>query len=323
MPSLRDPLTIRSVALPNRLWFPPVARDLAEPDGTVTSDNVKAYRELAAGGVGTVVVEHCFVHPEGRYSARQLGVDRDTCVPGLTALAEAIRAGGAVPILQASFAGARTQCGRRLGPSAVVMPGQDQPAEALTDEQLRGIPALFEAAVRRAREAGFSGVELHGAHGFLLSAFLSPLVNHRSDRWGGSLQGRARLALEVVRAVRHHASAGFLIALRLGADDAMPGGLTAEEGATVAKWLEQEGVDILSVSGGLCGSRPSGASGQQGFFFPQAELVKRAVTIPVVGVGGVTDPEVARSAVQQGRLDLVAVGRRLMAEPSWARKALG
>ena len=321
MPTLRDPLAIRSVTLPNRIWFPPVARDLAAADGAVTPENVQAYRTIAAGGVGTVVVEHCFVHPDGRFSAKQIGIDRDDCVAGLSSIAQAIRQAGAVPIIQVSFAGARTICGKRIGPSAGVMPGEKEPAEELSREAIETVPTLFASAVRRAREAGFSGVELHAAHGFLLSAFLSPLANRRTDRWGGPLESRARLVLEVVRAARPYGSETFVIGMRLGADDDMPGGFTPQDAAVVAGWLQREGVDILSISGGLCGSRPAKFTGRQGYFFAQAEVVKRAVSIPVVGVGGVTDPAVARAAVMEGRLDLVAVGRRLMADPTWARRA--
>ena len=193
MTTLRDPLTIRGVTLPNRLWFPPVARDLARPDGTVTDENVAAYREVAAGGVGTVVVEHCFITPGGRYSARQIGIDRDDCVSGLARIAAAIRSAAAVPVAQISFAGARTSAGGRVGPSALHLSANYEAAEEMTPAEIESLPGLFEAAVRRARAAGFAGAEIHGAHGFLLSAFFSPLANRRSDGYGGDLHARSRL----------------------------------------------------------------------------------------------------------------------------------
>ena len=322
MPALTEPLQIRDVTLRNRLWFPPVARDQATPDGLATDAHVEAYDALARGGVGTVVVEHSFVLADGRYSARQLGVDRDETIPGLARIAAAIRTGGATPILQISFAGARTSVGRRVGPSAIPLPGEDEAPEELPAAEIPSVVEAFGRAATRARRAGFAGAEIHSAHGFLLSEFLSPLANRRTDGYGGHLRARTRLALEVVEACRTSAAAGFLIGLRLGADDGLPGGLVPDNAARVATWLAQAGVDYVSVSGGLCGSRPKSAAGVQGYYFPQAELVRAAVTVPVVGVGGVTDPAVARRGIEENRRDLVAVGRALVADPLWARRAL-
>ncbi|UCF68816.1 MAG: NADH:flavin oxidoreductase [Acidobacteriota bacterium] len=322
MSRLRDPLVIGDVRLPNRIWFPPVARDLAETDGSVTDENVEAYRRVASGGVGTVVVEHCFVDPDGRFSPRQIGVDRDACVPGLKRLARVIRDNGAVPLLQVSHAGSKTLCARRLAPSATMLPGDTDPPEELRADEIPQIVSSFAHAVGRAREAGFSGVEIHGAHGFLLSEFFSPLTNHRVDGYGGGLRERARLALEVVEAARRSAREDFLIGFRLGADDDMDGGLTPVDAVHIAGWLQAAGVNIISVSGGLCGSAPRRWSERQGFFVAQAEMVKRSVTLPVVGVGGITDAAYARVIIERGRVDLVAVGRKLVEDPEWARRAL-
>jgi 2,4-dienoyl-CoA reductase-like NADH-dependent reductase (Old Yellow Enzyme family) len=322
LPTLRDPLPIRSVVLPNRLWFPPVARDLAREDGMVTDANVEGYRRVAGGGVGTVVVEHCFVRADGRYADNQIGANQDGCVPGLSRIAAAIRAEGAVPIVQLSFAGARTVAGRRVGPSPVPFPGGSVVPEELPASEIPGIIAAFENAVRRTRDAGFAGAEIHGAHGFLLSSFFSPLTNRRTDGYGATPEGRARLAIEVVRAARAFARDDFLIVLRLGATDGVVGGLSAEQAGRIAQWLEQAGVDIISVSGGLCGSRPTGKVRAQGYFFSEAKTIKAGLTIPVVGVGGVTDPAFARQAIERSDVDLVAVGRQILADPQWARRAL-
>jgi 2,4-dienoyl-CoA reductase-like NADH-dependent reductase (Old Yellow Enzyme family) len=322
MSKITDPLAIRSVSLPNRLWFPPVARDLATADGLVTDDNVAAYRAIASGGVGTVVVEHSFVHPGGRYSAKQTAVDRDECVPGLARLAATIRSCGAVPILQLAFAGARTIAGRRVGPSAGPLPGETDAAVELSAAEIARVPGLFADAARRAREAGFAGAEVHAAHGFLLSEFLSPLANRRADGYGGDLRARARLALEVLEAARAWARDDFIVGVRLGADDGLAGGFGPEDAAVVGRWLQDAGADYLSISGALVGSRPKGLAHVQGFFFPHASSVKKNVTVPVVGVGGVTETAFARRAVADGVVDLVAVGRKLVAEPGWARRAL-
>ncbi|MDI7269718.1 MAG: tRNA-dihydrouridine synthase, partial [Myxococcota bacterium] len=180
----------------------------------------------------------------------------------------------------------------------------------------------FADAARRAVAAGFDAVEIHAAHGFLLSCFLSPLTNRRDDAYGGDADRRALLHVEIVRAVGAAVGGRVALLVRLGVDDLAPGGIGVEEGAAVAAKLVAAGADAIDVSGGLCGSRPAELSGQ-GFFVPQAEAVRRVAGVPVIGVGGVTDAEAARRFVADGRVDAIAVGRRLAAHPEWAREALG
>lgn len=164
-------------------------------------------------------------------------------------------------------------------------------------------------------------MEIHGAHGFLLGQFLSPLTNRREDEYGGSLEHRVRLPLRVVEAVREELGRGFPLLYRLGVEDMMPGGLTLEEGVRAARLLADAGVDILDISGGLIGSSPPGLEGP-GYFAPQAEAVRRAVDIPVIGVGSIKTAEEADAIIRSGRVDLVAVGRALLSDPKWAVKAL-
>jgi 2,4-dienoyl-CoA reductase-like NADH-dependent reductase (Old Yellow Enzyme family) len=174
-------------------------------------------------------------------------------------------------------------------------------------------------AAERAIKAGFDGVEIHGAHGFLLNQFFSPISNRRTDEYGGSLENRMRFPLEVVRKVREIVG-GRLLLYRIGSDDLDPKGTQIEDSKRFASLLVSQGVNIIDVSGGLCGSRPQQLEGKQGYFVAQAEEIKNVVNVPVIGVGGITDVKFANSLMSEGRIDVVAVGRRLLEDPNWPEK---
>jgi 2,4-dienoyl-CoA reductase-like NADH-dependent reductase (Old Yellow Enzyme family) len=187
-------------------------------------------------------------------------------------------------------------------------------------DEIEAIPDLFEAAAARAREAGFDGVEVHGAHGYLLDQFMSPFTNRRTDAYGGTLERRLRLIRETLEAVGRGLDSGLLM-YRFGADDRPVEGITPEDAAAIAAYLEAWGVDIIDCSGGLCGSRPVDRT-EPGYFVEAGAAVKRAVSVPVAAVGGITDPVFADDLVRRGILDLVCVGRAQLRDPEWARKAL-
>jgi 2,4-dienoyl-CoA reductase-like NADH-dependent reductase (Old Yellow Enzyme family) len=176
-------------------------------------------------------------------------------------------------------------------------------------------------AAERAIKAGFDGVELHGAHGFLLNQFFSPLLNKRTDEYGGPLENRMRFPLMVVEKVRERVR-GRLLLYRLGADDLAPNGTRIEDSAAFAVKLEQRGVDVVDVSGGMCGGEPKQLRNVQGYFVPQAHEIKKAVRTPVIGVGGITEAKYADKLIRDGKVDLVAVGRALWKDPGWAEKAV-
>ena len=179
----------------------------------------------------------------------------------------------------------------------------------------------FALAAKRAVKAGFDGVELHGAHGYLLCQFFSPLMNRRTDENGGSLEKRMRFPLLVVEKVRETLK-GKLLLYRLGADDLAPNGTQIEDAVAFAQKLEQAGVDIIDVSGGMCGAEPKQLKHLTGYFVPQANAVKKAVNVPVIGVGRIRTAEYADKLVREGTVDLVAVGRALWADVQWAEKAI-
>ncbi|MHB0975881.1 MAG: NADH:flavin oxidoreductase [Candidatus Aquicultorales bacterium] len=322
MPHLFDPITVGPLTVKNRIMMPAMAMDYATPDGRITDQVIEHYVERAKGGVGLMVSEHMYVRKDGRFSVKQPGIYSDDLMPGLRNLAGVIEQLGVPFIVHIRPAGARTTLEASVmepvSPSGIPVSTNAQP-RALGSEEILEIADAFVAAARRAREAGFAGVEVHGAHGFLLGQFVSPVTNKRDDEYGGTLENRMRLPLEIVRRVRAELHDGMLLAYRFGADDMVEGGFTVNDAKAVAPWLVEAGVQMLDVSGGLVGSRP--AEGGPGFFVPLATAVKEVVDVPVVGVGKITEPDLADSVIAEERADIVAVGRAILKDPDWPKKA--
>ncbi|MEW6398072.1 MAG: NADH:flavin oxidoreductase [Bacillota bacterium] len=324
MPGLLAPLEFKGMELRNRIVMPPMASDVATADGEPTQRHFDHYLPRARGGVALVIVEHSYVDTGGRLTRTQLGMHHDGLIAAYRRLVEAIREAGAKVAIQITHAGGATTeevaGARPVGPSEVLNPRSHRAPRALEAGELAALAEAFATAARRARLAGFDGVEIHGAHGFLLNQFLSPVTNRRQDEYGGPLENRVRFPLEVVRAVRAAVGADYPLLYRLGAADNVPGGLTLEESQVVVPWLVESGVDLVDVTGGLGGSRPPGAP--PGYFVPLAEGIKQVVRVPVVVTGGITDPIFADRIVREGKADLVGIGRALLADPDWARKAI-
>ena len=318
MPGLLDSFELKDLRLRNRIVMPAMHTGLASESGAVTGELVEHYVQRSAA-VGLVVVEHSYVALAGKMSAKQLGIHDDSLISGLERLAGSVHAAGTPVVIQLNHAGTRAV--KEVTGLQPVGPSATEAARELSREEIEGVCDSFGETAHRAVRAGFDGVEIHGAHGFLLNQFYSPLTNNRRDEYGGSLANRVRFPLEVVEKVKAVAG-GRLLSYRLGADDLDPNGTRVEDSVRFAKQLETAGVDILDVSGGVCGSRPERLQGVQGYFMPQAAAVKKAVRVPVVGVGGVTDAVAADGFVREGKVDLVAVGRALLEDAGWAVKAV-
>jgi 2,4-dienoyl-CoA reductase-like NADH-dependent reductase (Old Yellow Enzyme family) len=323
MPHLFDPFTTRGLTLASRIVFPPMAQDLCTADGAVTDRLIAHYCARARPGLGLLMLEHSYVERRGRFSPHQTGIHDDALVPGLTRLCDAVHAHGLPIGIQLAHAGPRACADENgepaVGPSAVAGPGAAPAPRPLGEAELFDLTNRFVAAALRAVEAGFDVIEVHGAHGFLLSAFLSPLTNRRTDGYGGDARGRRRLATEIAAAVRG-VIGGRPLWFRLGADDRLQGGLTLAEGGEAGRALVAAGVDVLDVSGGLCGSRPVDVAGA-GYFGYAARAVRASAGAPVVAVGGIQDPRDADRLIHDGTADLVAVGRAILADPEWPARA--
>jgi len=315
---LLDPLEVKGLTLRNRIVMPPMQTGRATVKGAVTDRLISFYVRRSAA-LGLLIVEHSYVSAGGKLSPKQLGIYNDELIDGLEKLSARIHAVGTPVVLQITHAGGVAN--RQVIGAEPAGPSATRNARELKRSEIEALVEEFAVAAERAIKAGFDGVELHGAHGFLLNQFFSPLLNKRGDEYGGSLENRMRFPLMVVERVRESVR-GRLLLYRLGADDLDPNGTRAEDSATFATKLEQYGVDVIDVSGGLCGSEPKQLRNVKGYFVPQAYEIKRAVKAPVIGVGGITDAEYADKLVRDGKVDLVAVGRALWKDPKWAEKAV-
>jgi len=315
---LLDPLKVKGLKLKNRIVMPPMNTDYATVKGAVTNKLIQHYTRRSKN-LGLLIIEHSYVSKDGKLSKRQLGIYNDHLVPGLKQLASKVHKTGTPAIAQINHAGRR--CTEEITGTKPVAPSPTRQARKLQIKEIKAITEHFAAAAERALKAGFDGVEIHGAHGFLLNQFYSPLTNKRNDRYGGSLEKRIKFPLEVVDSIKETIGEKPLL-YRIGADDLDPKGTTIKDSQEFAVKLQEAGVDVIDVSGGISGSRPASLQHRQGYFVPQAELVKKVVHVPVIGVGRITNPKYANKIVQEGRVDLVAVGRALLKDPDWATKAI-
>ena len=329
---LLEPVKINNTTLRNRIFMPPMETRLSTIDGDVTTEMIDYYAARARGGVGAVIVENTFIDDkESRSSLISSGFCSDHHIRGKNLLAEAIKDGGAAAIIQLSHGGRQANGAANplqpVAPSAVMCEVTGRMPKELTVEKILEIEESFAQAARRAKQAGFDGVEIHGAHGYLVSSFFSPHTNRRADEYGGSLENRGRFAVEILRKCRDITGPDFIIGIRMNGSEFYPeGGLTEEESPLLAKMFEPY-VDYISVSGS---TYETGALWNiAAMYVPEgplvflADAIKQAVSLPVVAVGSL-DAESAEEALLQGSADIIALGRALIADPELPNKlALG
>ena len=330
---LLTPARIGQVEIKNRIVMPPMTTRLADEDGFVTEHTINYYMARVRGGVGLITVEMASPTPAGRHRARELGIHSDRFLRGLTRLVAAIHAGGAKAAIQLGHAGGHTRadiCGETpVAPSPVPHPVFETTDETIipkemTLDDIGATIAAFAAAGRRAEQAGFDCVEIHAAHGYLISQFLNVFENRRLDGYGGTLENRARFGLEVLAAVK--AAVRVPVIFRVSVDDYFPNGLAFEEGRQVALWTAQAGADALHIAAGHYRSLPSAARMIPPMQYPDATFldyaadIRKEAKVPVIAVGRLGDPAVAAEAVASGKADFIALGRTLIAEPEWVAK---
>jgi 2,4-dienoyl-CoA reductase-like NADH-dependent reductase (Old Yellow Enzyme family) len=273
-----------------------------------------------------VITEHCCITQQGKNRSGQPSVADDGMVEGLTGLAATFHRNGVKAAAQINHSGAASDPAATgleiVSASAVQIPGRpNETPRALTHAEIDVIVGEFAAAARRVKAAGFDGVEIHAAHGYLLNQFFSPLTNRRTDEYGGEVGGRIRMHLEVIAAVREAVGEEFPLLLRLGACDYMEGGSRIEDGAVAAAAFERAGVDILDITGGLRGYiRPE--HDEPGYFAELTRAIKAVVSIPVILTGGITEAGQAERLLEEGAADLIGVGRAILKDSEWAQKAV-
>ena len=327
---VREPLMIGSLELHNRIVMPPMATYLSTEDGKVTEELLSYYGERASGGnIGLIITEHTCFMQQGKAREKQLSAADDSCMEGLKKLADIIRQNGTKAMIQLNHAGAAAPFSATGMPavsaSSVILPtdpmiGDGTVPNELTKQEIANIVKEYARAALRAKNAGFDGVEIHSAHAYLLNQFYSPLTNYRTDEYGGSLENRLRIHLEIVESVRDAVGKDTPISVRLGGCDYIEGGNTFEDSARAGVLLEEAGVDMIDISGGMCRFLLPGHT-EPGYFRETSAAVKKAVSVPVMLSGGVKTIADAEALLQAGAADLIGVGRELLKDAHWADKA--
>ncbi|MCE5264371.1 MAG: FAD-dependent oxidoreductase [Deltaproteobacteria bacterium] len=326
---LFSPVSINGMTLKNRAVMPAMGTGYGNADGTV-SDRLIAYlARRARGGTGLIITEICAVDPRGKAFPNEIGAWSDALVPGLAALAGAIHREGGKIALQLHHAGRETFAQAAGGipeaPSAIPSAVLGQPCEAMDPERIAAVIGAFARAAGRAKEAGFDAVEIHGAHGYLLNQFLSPFSNVRTDPYGGSEENRARFVLETVSAVRSAVGPAFAVIIRVSADELIRGGYDLAVMERLAPKLVAAGADAIHCSVGVY-STPGNLSvasmdTEPGFNLFRARAIRAAAGVPVIGVGRISDPELAEKALAEGDADLISFGRPHLTDPDFIAKA--
>jgi NADPH2 dehydrogenase len=313
--SLFSEFLLKGLPVKNRIVFPPVVCfHYALSDGFVTARNLDHYRQIAAGGSGIIITEATSVWKEGRLAPFQLGIWSDEHIHGMSQIAATVKSCGAISLLQIHHAGLLTN--EQVSPVAKA-PSADEKnprSSALTGDEIRQIGQAFIQAAGRAQKAGFHGVELHGAHGYLLNQFASSLFNKRDDKYGGGTEKNLTFATDIIKGIRNMCGNDFIIGYRLGANSP-----TLEDGIAIARLLEKAGVDLLHVShGGSLQNLPRTPKDfNYNWIVYSGTVIKTCVAIPVIVVNDIKTPERANWLISQKHADFVAIGKPQLADPNW------
>ena len=313
--------TINSLTLSNRFVRSATYEGMAATDGAVTPRLMEKMIELANGGVGLIITSHAYVRPDGQAGLRQLGIYKDEFIPGLQKMTKAVHDCGGKIIMQLSHAG-RFSISKMTGQRTLVVsavPGKAY--HEITDGDIQELVAAFAAGAARAKAAGFDGVQIHSAHGYLLSQFLSPVFNRRLDSYGGSIESRSRIHREVYKAVRETVGEDYPVLMKLNCRDFADDGLTVDESLQVARMLADQGLDAIELSGGLITNKKLSPSRtgikteeDEAYFSTEARRFKD-INIPLMLVGGIRSFSVAEHLVKDEVADYISMSRPLIREP--------
>lgn len=328
MTMIMKPLETPVIRLKNRLVYPPMASSKATDDGLVSKEVLNFYKKITADkNLGLVIVEHSYVSIEGKASNNQTSIASDGVIEGMKNLVEVVHSNDSKVVLQINHAGSAASkeiTGKEpIGASSVPNLRKGGIPKELSIEEIGNIIEKFAESARRAKEAGFDGVEIHSAHGYLLNQFFSPLSNKREDSYGGDLKNRIRIHLEVIEAVKKQVGEDYPLFLRLGACDYSNGGASVEDGMEAAVEFERAGVHILDISGGFCGYTPTNLDlGEEGYFYPLTLAIKSKVSIPVILTGGIRSLDAANRLLEEEKADLIGIGRPIFKNNSWLSQEL-
>lgn len=326
MTTLFEPTSIKTMTMRNRVVRSATWEGMCAPDGRPTDKLDACYTALARGGVGLIITGYTFVSPEGKQLPGKMGIHDESFGPEYARLTDAVHAEGGAIAIQLVHAGGQAnaaQAGRQpLAPSAVQVAQYSEIPAELTREEIAGIVSAFGEGARRAKSWGFDGVQLHGAHGYLINQFLSPLTNRRSDEFGGGIENRCRFLLQVYNSVREAVGDDFPVMIKLNAKDHMEGGLSSEDALYAARKLDEAGIDAIEISAGTPASGEMGPAREkinkpekEAYNLPLARRIKEAVQCPIMSVGGFRSHDVALKAITQEGMDYIAMARPLIREP--------
>jgi 2,4-dienoyl-CoA reductase-like NADH-dependent reductase (Old Yellow Enzyme family) len=327
MSTLFDTTRIKQLTMRNRLVRSATWEGMCTTDGEPTPKLANLYADLAKGGVGLIVSGYTFVRPDGKQLNGKMGIHTDAFGPAYQRLTQAVHANNGALAIQLVHAGGQAnpdQIGRQpLAPSAVQLPQYPATPDALSVEEIQEIVTAFGEGARRAKAWGFDAVQFHGAHGYLINQFLSPLTNQRNDAYGGSLENRCRFLFQVYQAVRQTVGEDFPVMIKLNATDHLEGGLAIDDALYAAAQLDKMGIDAIEVSSGMAASGKLGparskidAPEKEAYNLALAGQIKATVGCPVMVVGGFRSYEVAENAIRTQGLDYVALSRPLIREPA-------
>jgi 2,4-dienoyl-CoA reductase-like NADH-dependent reductase (Old Yellow Enzyme family)/thioredoxin reductase len=322
---------IGNLTLKNRVVMPPMGTNLAGSEGEVTDHLIAYYEERAKGGTGLVIIEFtCIDYEYGKGFVRQLRLDEDRFIPGIHRLANAIHKYDTKVFVQIHHAGRQSNStlinGKQIvAPSAVASPAVGEVPKELTKAEVKELVNKFVQTAVRCKHAGIDGVEVHGAHGYLINQFLSPEANIRTDEYGGSFENRMRFIEEIIVGIKEKCGEDYPVTVRLSVDEFVEGGIDLELGKDISRYLEKLGIDGLHISCGTYGSMDRIIESplyEQGWRVYLAEEIKKTVTIPVITVGAIREPQLVESILSEGKADFVAIGRGLIADPEWVKKTI-
>ena len=327
MSILFQPESIGTLELPNRLIRSATAEYMSDLEGKPEQPLADLYAELARGGIGLIITGHAFVHEGGRCHLHMTGTHRDDLIPTLEMLTRAVHEEGGLVVMQLNHGG--RQCpadaipGSPVAPSPVTLSkGKERPQE-LNEDGIREIITAFGEAAGRAKAAGFDGVQIHGAHGYLVNQFNSPAANQRRDRWGGTPARRMRFLEEVALSIRHQVGDDYPVLIKLGMEDYVRDGLTLKDSVEIVRHLADWGLNALEVSSGIGRTsvrkdvlRPE----DEAYFLDLARAAREATHLPIILVGGIRSKDVMERILEEGSADFISMSRPLIREPDLPRR---
>jgi NADPH2 dehydrogenase len=315
---LFSPYTVKGVTIKNRIVMSPMCMYSSDESGKVKNWHLTHYTTRAVGQVGLIIVEATAVSSEGRISPRDLGIWSDEHIDGLKNIVSLSKEHGAKVAIQLAHAGRKAELEEEiLAPSAISFDESYKTPKEMTKEDIRNTIQNFKEGARRAKEAGFDIIEIHGAHGYLINEFLSPISNKREDEYGGSAQNRYRFLKEVIEAVKEEWNGPLFV--RVSAFDYLDEGLKADDYVPFAKWMKEQGVDLIDVSSGAVAPAPITA--YPGYQVQFADQIKNEANIDTGAVGLITNGFQAEEILRNNRADLVFLARELLRDPYWPRTA--